>query len=230
MPTSGPMRRRASAGVAVELAPRQPVPVFPLPDLVLFPRTVLPLHVFELRYRAMVRDALQGERVIGMALLKSGWEHDYHGSPEFFPVGCLARVQAVEWLPNDCYDLKVAGVARIRFDRIEREYPYRAARVSLLPQEPLPEDDPLVDLERRALAEAFLRYARDLGSPATVRDEVPLEPLVNHVCMSLALDPAEKQALLEMDSVLDRSRRAREWMGKGPARPSREGPPGGERN
>lgn len=214
----------------MESAPRQPVPVFPLPNLVLFPRTVLPLHVFELRYRAMVRDALQGERVIGMALLKPGWEHDYHGSPEFHAVGCLARVQAVEWLPNDCYDIKVAGVARIRFDRIEREYPYRAARVSLLPQEPLPEDDPLVELEREALAEAFRRFARDLGSPVTVRDEIPLEPLVNHVCMSLAVDPADKQALLEIDSVLDRSRQVREWMSRSQGPPEGKPPSGGERN
>ena len=214
----------------MESAPRQPVPVFPLPNLVLFPRTVLPLHVFELRYRAMVRDALQGERVIGMALLKPGWEHDYHGSPEFHAVGCLARVQAVEWLPNDCYDIKVAGVARIRFDRIEREYPYRAARVSLLPQEPLPEDDPLVELEREALAEAFRSFARDLGSPVTVRDEIPLEPLVNHVCMSLAIDPADKQALLEIDSILDRSRQVREWMSRSQGRPEGQPPSGGERN
>jgi len=214
----------------VESAPRQPVPVFPLPNLVLFPRTVLPLHVFELRYRAMVRDALQGERVIGMALLKPGWEHDYHGSPEFHAVGCLARVQAVEWLPNDCYDIKVAGVVRIRFDRIEREYPYRAARVSLLPQEPLPEDDPLVELEREALAEAFRSFARDLGSPVTVRDEIPLEPLVNHVCMSLAIDPADKQALLEIDSILDRSRQVREWMSRSQGRPEGQPPSGGERN
>ena len=214
----------------MESAPRQPVPVFPLPNLVLFPRTVLPLHVFELRYRAMVRDALQGERVIGMALLKPGWEHDYHGSPEFHAVGCLARVQAVEWLPNDCYDIKVAGVVRIRFDRIEREYPYRAARVSLLPQEPLPEDDPLVELEREALAEAFRSFARDLGSPVTVRDEIPLEPLVNHVCMSLAIDPADKQALLEIDSILDRSRQVREWMSRSQGRPEGQPPSGGERN
>jgi len=75
----------------VDLAPRQPVPVFPLPDLVLFPCAVVKLHVFELRYRAMVRDALSADRLIALALLLPGWERDYHGSPEYHPIGCLAR-------------------------------------------------------------------------------------------------------------------------------------------
>ena len=214
----------------MEFEPKHPVPVFPLPDLVLFPRTVAPLHVFELRYRAMVRDALESERLIVMALLKPGWELDYHGSPEFYPLGCLAKVQAVEWLPNDCYDLKLAGLARARLSQTAREYPYRAARVTLLPQEPLPEDDPLVDLERQALVQSFLRYAGELGSPATLRDEMPLEPLVNHVCLSLGLEPADKLRFLEMDSVLDRSRQAREWMARRVGRQATPKPEEGERN
>jgi len=214
----------------LELAPQKPVPVFPLPDLVLFPRTVAPLHVFELRYRAMVRDCLDGERLIVMALLKPGWEMDYHDSPEFFPLGCLARVQAVEWLPNDCYDLKVAGISRVRMAAVGREYPYRSARVTMLPQEPVPEDDPLVDLERQALIESFLEYAKGLGSPTTLRDEMPLEPLVNHICLSLGLEPADKLRLLELDSVLDRSRQAREWMARRAKPASPRKPEEGERN
>ena len=216
----------------MELTPRHAVPVFPLPDLVLFPRTVAALHVYELRYRAMVRDALDGERLIAMALLEPGWELDYHGSPEYFPIGCLARVQAVEWLPNDCYDLKLAGVSRVRFAPTSREYPYRAARVTLLPQEPLPESDPLVDMEQQALTETFLRFAVEMGTPVTLRDEMPLEPLVNHVCLSLGLEPADKLRLLELDSVLERSRQAREWMGRRGRRPPPPPPTGerGERN
>ncbi len=214
----------------MEFAPQHPVPVFPLPELVLFPRVVIPLHVFELRYRALVRDALAGERLLVMALLKPGWERDYRGSPEFFPLGCLARIDAVEWLPNDCYNLKVAGLARVRLERIAREYPYRAARVQLIPQEPFADDDPLVGIERRALFEAFTRVARDLGSPAALRDDVPLEPLVNHVCMSLAMDPGEKLALLELDSVLERSRRVRDALERSLKRPAPRAPEGGERN
>ena len=143
--------------------PKHPVPVFPLPGIVLFPHTTMPLHVFELRYRTMVRDALSEERMIALALLKSGWEQDYYGSPEFHPLGCLARFEEVEWLPNDCYDLKVQGVARVRFTRIVKEFPYRAARVEMLPQDPYTEDDPLIEMEKEALAATFERLLVALG-------------------------------------------------------------------
>ena len=214
----------------MELSPQRPVPVFPLPDLLVFPRTVVPLHVFELRYRAMVRDALENDRLIVMALLKPGWELDYHDSPQYFPLGCLARVQAVEWLPNDCYDLKVEGLSRVRIAPTSREYPYRAARVSVVPQEPLSEDDPLVELEKQALSEAFQSFARELGNPVTLREEMALEALANHICLSLGLEPADKLRLLELDSLLERSRHAREWMARRAARaaPPRQGE--GERN
>ena len=214
----------------MELSPQRPVPVFPLPDLLLFPRTVVPLHVFELRYRAMVRDALENDRLIVMALLKPGWELDYHDSPQYFPLGCLARVQAVEWLPNDCYDLKVEGLSRVRISPTSREYPYRAARVSVVPQEPYSEDDPLVELEKQSLSEAFQSFARELGNPVTLREEMALEALANHVCLSLGLEPADKLRLLELDSILERSRHAREWMARRAARPAPPSQGEGERN
>src|SRR2546428_11540276 len=118
----------------------------------------------------MVRDALSGERIIAVALLKPGWERDYYGSPEFHELGCLARFQEVEWLPNDCYDLKVVGISRVHFDRTVREFPYRAARVSLLPQEPYTEDDPLIQSEKRALVETFERWRSAQGEQVGPED------------------------------------------------------------
>ncbi len=218
----------------MESAPRHPVPVFPLSGAVLFPGAVLPLHVFELRYRAMVRDALSGERLVGLALLKPGWERDDYPSPEFFPLGCLARFEEVEWLPDDCYDLKVLGLSRVRFERVLREYPYRTARVSLLPQQPFSEDDPLVELERRALIEAYQRAAKHMvpeGQPAPAPGpEARFEPLVNSICMALAAEADAKLALLEMDSIVERSRRAREMLEQWLRRPAAGHSSGGERN
>src|SRR5512143_995211 len=141
----------------VEIVPKQPVPVFPLPDVVLFPHAVVPLHIFELRYRTMLRDALAGERLIAMALLKPGWEHDYFGSPAFHPLGCLGRCEAVEWLPDERYDIRLLGLARVRFGATEREFPYRQARVEVLPEAPYTEDDPLVASERSALLDVYRR-------------------------------------------------------------------------
>ena len=108
----------------------------------------------------MIRDALSRGRLLAMALLKPGYERDYHGSPEFFPIGCLARIEEIEWLPNDCYDLKLRGLARVHFDRLVREYPYRAAAVRVLPEAPCAEDDPLVQIDKQTLFEAYQRWRR----------------------------------------------------------------------
>src|SRR5262249_13454848 len=206
-------RRSPSREAALEFAPKHPVPVFPLPDFVLFPQAVVPLHVFEMRYRALVRDTLRSDRLIAMALLAPGWEHDYHGSPAFHPIGCLARIERVAWQPDDCYDLWLTGLSRCRFSGVTREYPYREARIALLPQEPLTEDDPLVQLERRALDEAYRRTGRAIRSPGAgpgtwvVGDgsNLSFEGFVNAVCGDLALSPAMKLEMLSIDSLLERS-------------------------
>ena len=219
----------------MEFAPKHPVPVLPLPGLVLFPHAMIPLHIFELRYRTMVRDALSGERLIAMALLKPGWERDYHGSPEFFGLGCLARFEEVHWLPNDCYELKVAGLARARIQRVTSEYPYRAARLQLLPQEPYSEDDPLIHLEKRALLATFMRWrsaatSPQEGEPPSLPEDLAYEPLVNGMCMFAEAGPLEKLELLELDSVIERGRRVRELIERRLRKPERPQAPGGEQN
>jgi Lon protease-like protein len=210
----------------LKVTPKHPVPVFPLPDVVLFPHVILPVHVFELRYRTMVRDALSGERVIALALLKPGWEGDYQGSPEFHDLGCLARFEEVEWLPNDCYDLKLAGLARVHFDRVVREYPYRSAYVKVVEQEPYSEDDPLIQLEKCALIDAA-RRAR--GAPNEESHELPYEGLVNALCVTAVTDPGEKFKLFELDSVIERGRRLRETIQR-QVRSEPPPPPDSERN
>jgi len=223
----------------VQFSPKLPVPVFPLPNLVLFPDVVVPLHVFELRYRTMVRDALSGERVIAMGLLKPGWERGYEGSPEFYPIGCLARFEEVEWLPNDCYSLVVRGIARVAFGRIVREYPYRAARIELLPQEPCSEDDPLILSEKYALLELYRRLLphpgpapgeSEPGATAKPGADLSYEALVSAVCMMVEAEPLEKLQLLGLDSVIERGRKVQEIA----ARRAHEQPPPtpgpGERN
>jgi uncharacterized protein len=199
------------------MEPRQPVPVFPLPNVVLFPHAVVPLHVFELRYRTMVRDALAGERMIALALLKSGWESEYHGSPAFHGLGCLTRFESVEWLPDGCYDLKLLGLSRVRLGAPVREYPYRAVRVELLPEAPYTEDDPVVRSERRALLDL---YRRLVGRPERQDEEagpvedLPFVSLVNGVCMVAPLEAEERLGLLALDSVVERGHRACELVAR----------------
>src|SRR5580765_8502459 len=90
------------------------VPLFPLPNVVLFPRAVLPLHVFEERYKAMTAQALSGDRRIAMALLKPGWEKSYYSRPAIEPVVCVGTILTHEKLPDGKYNFFLQGTARAR--------------------------------------------------------------------------------------------------------------------
>ena len=178
----------------------------------MFPRTVESLNVFELRYRTMLRDALAAGRPLVLALLEPGWEHEYHGSPGFHRLGCLTRIQEVEWLPNDRYQITLEGTARVHLGRAVREYPYRACRVEVLPQEPITEDDPLVQMQKQALKdthERFLATAQP-AVPARVAAAPTYESQVNALCAGGPATPEEKLALLALDSLIERGRQIRE--------------------
>src|SRR4051812_17609204 len=97
------------------------VPLFPLPNVVLLPRAVLPLHVFEERYKVMTADALRGERLVAMALLKAGWERDYYQAPGIEPVVCVGRILSHERLPDGRYNFLLQGVMRARIAREVRK-------------------------------------------------------------------------------------------------------------
>jgi Lon protease-like protein len=220
---------------------KHPIPVFPLPDLVLFPHAILPLHVYELRYRTLVRDALSRDRVILLALLKPGHELDYQGSPEFHSLGCLARFEDVEWLPNDRYDLRVLGTSRAHVTRVVGEFPYRSVRVEPLPEHPFDEEDPIVQIEKRALLDGYRRWTRRLASLAGERadqalasvpslsEEMSYAGVVNTVCMLSGASAAHRLSLLAEDSVIERGRRVRELL-EGRLRQRNPAPPSGETN
>jgi len=214
----------------MESEPRQPVPVLPLTDVVLFPHAMLPLLVTDLRHRTLVRDALAGERLIALALSKPGADDEERGSPDVFPLGCLARVEDVEWIPDDCYQLKLMGMARVVLERDVREYPYRSARVRIMPQEPYTEEDPLVQSERQASTRVFERLlsaaatAAGLPAPPVPGPESSYEAVVNMMCMCLDADAEEKLGLLELDSVIERGKQVRERIERR-LRPSDPGKP-----
>lgn len=90
------------------------VPLFPLPNVVLYPRSVLPLHIFEERYKTMTRDALAGSRQIAMALLRPGWEKCYYGRPAIEPVVCVGRILSHEELPDGRFNFLLQGMTRAR--------------------------------------------------------------------------------------------------------------------
>ncbi len=107
--------------------------LFPLPNLVMFPQVMQPLHVFEPRYRAMMEETLAGDRLIALALLKPGWESEYEGRPKLREHACLCRVATYQKLPDGCYNALVLGVRRVRLiEELPAAKPFREARVELL--------------------------------------------------------------------------------------------------
>jgi len=109
------------------------VRLFPLPNLVMFPHVVQPLHIFEPRYCDLLEDALAGDKLIAMVLLEPGWERDYEGRPALAPVACLGKIMAHERLPTGRHNVLLRGMRRAA---IRRELPpqtsFRQAEVDVL--------------------------------------------------------------------------------------------------
>ena len=99
------------------------IPIFPLEDVMLFPEMSVPLHIFEPRYKAMIADALKGNRVVGMVLLRPGYEKDYERSPSVFPIGCAGVINEVEQLPNGEYNIVLGALTKYRITREEASRP-----------------------------------------------------------------------------------------------------------
>jgi uncharacterized protein len=182
------------------------IPIFPLPNAVLFPNVFLPLHIFEPRYRAMVTDALDGDRIIGMVLLQPGHEAQYEGRPPIFPVGCAGVMTHAERLDDGRFNIVLRGMERFRVAGEDGGKPYRIAHVNPLP-EPVPDADRPELRRHRHRLEALLAAAMERsGSEPRFPPAVPDEDLVNALAQYLELDPLERQALLECEGVLTRCR------------------------
>ena len=185
------------------------IPLFPLPNVVLFPNVYLPLHIFEPRYRQMMNRALAGERIIGMVLLKPGFEADYERTPPVYAVGCAGSITHVERLPDGRFNLVLKGVTKFR---VEREEPvtdkilYREAYVAAIGEE-LSEADRTALKQQRSVLETKLEPLFSEAKAASRLPEIMSdEDLVNALAQYLALEPVEKQALLELPGPVARAR------------------------
>ena len=124
------------------------LPLFPLPNVVLFPNVFLPLHIFEPRYRRMVADARAASGIIGMCLLRPGWEPEYEGRPAVFEVGCAGRIEKYDLLPDGRSNIVLRGEMRFRIRTEHPGAPYRLAAVEPLAEVP-GETGPLEEARRR---------------------------------------------------------------------------------
>lgn len=184
------------------------LPVFPLPGSALFPGSMLPLHVFEPRYRDLVADALADRKVMAVARLKPGFEDDYEGRPPIFDV-CGAGVIVQHARRSDGrYDLLLRGLSRVR---IVREHPpatrYRVVQASLLPD--LPADAALTSALEQKLASLWAELAphfpealRDLG--ALAKGAPSAGALADRLSGALFADPELTQRLLSEPDPAER--------------------------
>src|SRR2546430_1956854 len=145
------------------------LPLFPLPNVVLFPNVFLPLHVFEPRYRQMVADALESDRLIGMLLLKPGWQADYEGRPAVYPIGCSGVITHVESLADGRYNIVLRGLERFRIVSEDHAKAYRRAVVERLVETTTTADDRAAVRRQRAKLEAMLAPAIERLSASSTR-------------------------------------------------------------
>ena len=182
------------------------LPIFPLPNVVLFPHVFLPLHIFEPRYRAMVADALQGDRMIGMALLRPGWEGEYEGQPPIYPIGCAGLITFHEPLPDGRCNIVLRGVSKFRVLREQEDRLYRVAEVESINEWLAVEDRDDVRALRRRLETLLVPQPQGRGADSRIPPAMSDEDLINALAQYMELEPLEKQALLERDGLLARCR------------------------
>ncbi|MGH7244488.1 MAG: LON peptidase substrate-binding domain-containing protein [Phycisphaerales bacterium] len=181
------------------------LPLFPLDQVTLLPQQVLPLHIFEPRYRQMVSDALDGAGQIAMAVFQGKrWKQEYHGRPPVRPAVCVGHIAQHEKLPDGRYNLVLRGVCRAKMLKEVAAPEGRLYREAMLEPMGLSQDEtPLLTrlrtaletrldhgtLKRLAQADTLLEFVRD--------DDIPTTALLELISFTLVEDKEKRYRLLE---------------------------------
>jgi ATP-dependent Lon protease len=193
----------ASSSIAVK-----ELPLFPLPEIVLFPSRPLPLHIFEYRYRIMMNTILENDRRFGVLSIDPA-------TGEIAEYGCCAEILHFQRLPDDRMKMLTFGQQRFRVLEYVREKPYRVGLVEWIEDQP-----PIKDLQPIATeVEELLRDVVHLSAKLTSQkielpDDLPSSPteLSYWVASNLYGVASEQQALLEMQDTFDRLQREQEIL------------------
>lgn len=176
--------------------------LFPLPDLIMFPHVMQPLHIFEPRYRELLKDALDTDGLIAMCMLAPGWEENYEGRPAVLPFACLGKVVTYQRTDSGEYNILLLGMRRIRIDR---ELPpikaYREAEVTLLDDVCMSTNDDKRPGLQAALTKQFQDFlprgkSADAALEELLATEIPLGVLTDLVSFALPMEFNEKRDLL----------------------------------
>jgi ATP-dependent Lon protease len=181
------------------------VRLFPLSELVMFPSNVLPLHIFESRYKEMLEDALRGDQLVAMATLMPGYEHDYYSRPPVCPSVCIGRVIAHQRTPQGTYNLMLAGLERAKIEHeIEPVRSFRRGKVTVIGSRTAKAKTASAERAEQLVAQivkifpAMRRLFEELSG-----HEIPLAALTDVVAFHLPLKMELKlQLLAETDPTL----------------------------
>ncbi|MEJ2229727.1 MAG: LON peptidase substrate-binding domain-containing protein [Nitrospirales bacterium] len=184
------------------------VPVFPLPTVVFFPETYLPLHIFEPRYREMVLDASGQGHCIGMALLKEGWEDQYDEAPPIYSIGCVGRIISSHTLADGRFNIVLQGLHRCTYEEQTVSTPYRQARIIRHSQHGASTLDVETRINLEQVTQEYLTWKKahelcQVIASGKLTDSI----LVHNLSAGLDLSPVEKQFLLESDHLIQQARR-----------------------
>jgi Lon protease-like protein len=189
--------------------------IFPLGEVVLFPDTLLPLHIFEPRYRQLLADAIASDRRIGMVLIRRDTAPPQTPAPDLYQVGCVGRVAEHQPLPDGRSIIVLRGLLKFRIRReLPGSEPYRTIEAQILHEPPVPAEH--MRRWRDELHERLTAYVRsvsgDVDAIEKLFERVQLERLINYLSASLPLEVVEKQSLLECATVEQRFYRLCEIM------------------
>jgi Lon protease-like protein len=187
------------------------IPIFPLPDVVFFPETLLPLHVFEPRYRRMIADCLAGDGRLAVAMLRPGWERDYQGRPPIFAVAGAGEIIQAEALADGRYNILLDGRARIRIEQeLAGDTPYRRARARRIVEPPVEPAAPELHERLLTLRAAYAKLLDALGQGhpdvvgrLTVAGARP-GAVIDRIVSAVVPDAAVRQRILEAVDVGER--------------------------
>ncbi len=184
------------------------VPIFPLPAVVFFPETYLPLHIFEPRYREMVHNASRQGDCIGMALLKDGWEDEYEENPPIYPIGCVGRIISSHQLADGRFNIVLQGLQRCTFEEQEVSTPYRQAQIIPHAQKGVASLDTETRINLEHITQEYLTWKKahelcQVIASGKLTDSI----LVHNLSAGLDLSPVEKQFLLESGHLAQQARR-----------------------
>jgi uncharacterized protein len=189
------------------------VPLFPLPNVVFFPNSLLPLHVFEPRYRQMVDDIIDSEKIIGMVLLKPGWEKNYYDEPDIYDIACMGKIVSIEVQKDGRSNIVLYGLKRIRIIEIVNEVPYRLARVDI--QEDIHGQNE--EVYEKRISELILKWNNILGEEHKSHKikfdtTLSLDNLTDCITPQIVPDVFHRQEFLEETIVLKRAEKIIEQL------------------